>query len=44
MGTHSYASRLVIGLLIVAFLIVLFALAQGIGQSVGHGLTEWNIR
>ena len=36
--------RFGIGLLIVVGFILVVMLAQGIGQSVGNGLTEWGIR
>lgn len=39
MGAQAL-ERFVIGLLIVGLLIVAFALAQGIGESVGHGISE----
>jgi hypothetical protein len=36
--------RFGIGLLIVIAFVLVIMSAQGIGQSVGHGLTEWGIR
>jgi hypothetical protein len=30
-------------LIVIGFVLVVM-LAQGIGQSVGHGLTEWTVR
>lgn len=39
MGTQAL-ERFFIGLLVVGLLILAFALAQGIGESVGHGITE----
>ena len=36
--------RLIGGLLIVAAVILLIALAQGLGESVGSGLREWIVR
>lgn len=37
-------ARLAVVLAVVAFLIVVYVLAVQIGNSVGHGLTEWNVR
>ena len=36
--------RFVIVVVIVGVLILLAMLAQGIGESVGHGLKEWMVR
>jgi hypothetical protein len=36
--------KFLLPLLIVAFCIFVWMLAQGIGQSVGNGLTEWGLR
>lgn len=38
------ASRLVVGILIVAFLILALAMVQGVGESFGHGLREALVR
>ena len=37
-------SRFGIALLLVVLFILIVALAQGIGESVGHGLTEWSVQ
>jgi len=37
-------ARFAIATLAVILFILVVMLAQGIGQSVGHGLTEWGIR
>lgn len=36
--------RFVIGLLLVALFVIVVALVQGIGQSVGHGIVEMLVR
>lgn len=37
-------TRFLVPTLVVLAFILLIMLAQGLGQSVGHGLTEWNVR
>jgi len=39
-GTHSI-ERFIVGILIAAVFVLAVALAQGIGQSIGGGLSEW---
>jgi hypothetical protein len=39
MGT-TYVTRLVLGFLIVILFILAITLAQGIGESFGHGISE----
>jgi hypothetical protein len=37
-------TRALLPFILVALFILVTMLAQGIGQSVGHGLTEWSVR
>ena len=39
-----YWRNLAIGLVIALLIIGVYALAVGIGNSVGNGLTEWNVQ
>lgn len=43
MGTQAF-ERFVIGLLLVVLFVVAVALAQGIGESFGHGIREVLVR
>jgi hypothetical protein len=44
MSTATFTSRLVLGILVVAFLIVAVTMVQGIGEAAGSGLREALVR